>query len=58
MNLDNILRTMNEYISDIFNMYGGQSQEYTTTLRQVRDNLSDKVLSQVSKQGKRQCQKY
>ena len=51
MSIDNILRTMNEYISDIFNMYGGQSQEYTTALRQVRENLSDEVLSQVSKQG-------
>ena len=44
--LDNILRTMNEYIADIFNMYGGQSQEYTTALRQVRENISDEVLQQ------------
>ena len=49
--LDNILRTMNEYIADIFNMYGGQSQEYTTALRQVRENISDEVLQQVTRQG-------
>ena len=48
--LDNILRTMNEYIADIFNMYGGQSQEYTTALRQVRENISDEVLQQVTRQ--------
>ena len=49
--LDNILRTMNEYIADIFNMYGGKSQEYTTALRQVRENIPENVLNSVTRQG-------
>lgn len=51
MNLDNILRTMNEYLNDIFNTFGGQSNEYSTAVRQVRENLNDEVLQQVTRQG-------
>lgn len=51
MNLDNILRTMNEYMSDIFNTFGGQSNEYATAVRQVRENIDDNVLQQVTRQG-------
>lgn len=51
MNLDNILRTMNEYLSDMFNMFGGESMEYSTAVRQVRENISDDVLSQVARTG-------
>lgn len=51
MNLDNILRTMNEYLSDMFNMFGGESMEYSTAVRQVRENISDDVLSQVARSG-------
>ncbi len=51
MNLDNILRTMNEYLSDMFNMFGGESMEYSTAVRQVRENISDDVLSQVVRTG-------
>lgn len=51
MNLDNILRTMNEYLNDMFNLFGGQSMEYSTAVRQVRENLPDDVLSQVARKG-------
>lgn len=42
---------MNEYLSDMFSMFGGQSQEYTTALRQVRENINENVLQHVSRQG-------
>lgn len=51
MNLDNILRTMNEYLSDMFNLFGGESMEYSTAVRQVRENLSDDVITQVARTG-------
>ncbi len=51
MILDNILRTMNEYIKDMFDTFGGQSDEYMKTLRQVRENLPDSVLQQTTRQG-------
>lgn len=51
MNLDNILRTMNEYLSDMFNLFGGESMEYSAAVKQVRDNLSDDVISQVARKG-------
>lgn len=51
MNLDNILRTMNEYIKDMYDIFGGQSIEYSTAVRQVREHLSDEVLQQVARQG-------
>ena len=51
MNLDNILRTMNEYLKDIFDAFGCQSMEYSTAVRQVRENISDDVLSQVARTG-------
>lgn len=51
MNLDNILRTMNEYLNDIFNTFGGASMEYSTAIKQVRDSLTDEVLQQVTRQG-------
>lgn len=51
MILDNILRTMNEYIKDMFDTFGGQSDEYMRTLRQVRENIPDSVLQQTTRQG-------
>lgn len=51
MILDNILRTMNEYIKDMFDTFGGQSDEYMRTLRQVRENLPESVLQQTTRQG-------
>lgn len=51
MNLDNILRTMNEYINDIFNTFGGQSVEYSTAVKQVRENIPKAVLEKVTTKG-------
>lgn len=51
MNLDNILRTMNEYINDIFSAFGGQSVEYSTALKQVRENIPKAVLDRVTTKG-------
>ena len=42
---------MNEYLKDIFDAFGGQSMEYSTAVRQVRENISDDVLSQVARTG-------
>lgn len=51
MILDNILRTMNEYIKDIFDTFGGQSDEYMRAMRQVKENLPDQVLNKTVRQG-------
>ena len=51
MILDNILRTINEYLKDMFNTFGGQSQEYMTAMRQVRENIPKNVLKQTVRQG-------
>jgi hypothetical protein len=42
---------MNEYIKDMFDTFGGQSDEYMRTLRQVRENIPDSVLQQTTRQG-------
>jgi hypothetical protein len=42
---------MNEYIKDIFDTFGGQSDEYMRTLRQVRENIPDSVLQQTTRYG-------
>lgn len=51
MILDNILRTMNEYIKDIFDTFGGQSDEYMRAMRQVKENLPDEVLNKTVRTG-------
>lgn len=51
MNIDNILRTMNEYINDIFSTFGGQSVEYSAAVKQVRDNIPQNVLEKVTRTG-------
>ena len=51
MILDNILRTMNEYIKDIFDTFGGRSDEYMRAVRQVKETIPDNVLEQTVKQG-------
>lgn len=49
--LDNTLRTMNEYLKDMFDTFGGASQEYSTALQQVKAALPDNVLNQTTRQG-------
>ena len=51
MILDNLLRTMNEYMLDIFNTFGGQSDEYMRAMRQVRENIPEEALQKTARQG-------
>lgn len=49
--LDNVLRTMNEYLKDMFDIFGGSSTEYSRALQQVKAALPDNVLNQVTRSG-------
>jgi len=49
--IDNILRTLNKYMSDIFDTFGGQSKEYMKALKQVKESLPEPVLEDVARQG-------
>lgn len=51
MNLDNILRTINQYIEDIFETFGGQSKEYMRAMKQVKEALPERVLNDTVRQG-------
>ena len=49
--VDNLLRTVNEYMSDMFNTFGGQSTEYMNALQQYRDLLPEAALDLYARQG-------
>lgn len=49
--LDNLLRTINEYMKDMFDTFGGQSQEYMTALGQVKSAIPRDTLSNIARQG-------
>lgn len=51
MNIDNLLRTLNQYMDDIFETFGGQSKEYMKALMQVKEALPESVLDDVVRQG-------
>lgn len=51
MILDNILRSINQYLKDIFNTFGGESKEYMNALKSVKENLPDEVLQRTARQG-------
>ena len=51
MILDNLLRTINAYMSEMFTTFGGASQEYMTALRQIRENLPDALIHKAIRQG-------
>lgn len=51
MILDNILRTLNQYMTDIFETFGGASKEYMTALKQVKENIPESVLEDTVRQG-------
>lgn len=51
MNIDNLLRTLNQYMDDIFETFGGQSKEYMNALKQVKEALPESVLDDVVRQG-------
>ena len=49
--VDNLLRTVNEYMTDMFNTFGGQSTEYMAALQQYRDILPEAALDLYARQG-------
>lgn len=49
--VDNLLRTVNEYMTDMFDTFGGQSTEYMTALQQYRDLLPEAALDLYARQG-------
>lgn len=51
MNLDNLLRSLNKYLVDIFDTFGGQSKEYMNAMKQVKEALPEKVLQDTARQG-------
>lgn len=51
MILDNILRSLNQYMKDIFTTFGGESKEYMQALKDVRENLPDEVLEKTARKG-------
>lgn len=51
MILDNILRSLNQYMKDIFNVFGGESKEYMKALKDVKENLPQEVLERTARQG-------
>lgn len=51
MILDNILRSLNQYMKDMFTTFGGESKEYMTALKDVKENLPEEVLQQTARKG-------
>lgn len=51
MNIKSTISAINKHLSDVFNMFGGQSEEYMNALSQVRKNLPDSVLQETHTQG-------
>lgn len=49
--VDNLLRTVNEYMTDMFDTFGGQSTEYMNALQQYRDILPEAALDLYARQG-------
>lgn len=49
--VDNLLRTVNEYMTDMFDTFGGQSTEYMAALQQYRDLLPGAALDLYARQG-------
>lgn len=51
MILDNILRAMNQYLKDVFTVFGGESKEYMSALKGMKENLPAEVLEQTARKG-------
>lgn len=51
MNIDSAIRMINKHLKDIFDMFGGQSEEYMRALNQTRRNISQEVLNQTARSG-------
>ena len=51
MSIISTIRAINKHMEDLFNWFGGQSEEYMNAMRQVRENLPDNVLQNTQAQG-------
>ena len=51
MNIDSALRMINKHLKEVFEMFGGQSEEYMTALSQVRQNIPQEALNQTARSG-------
>jgi cell division septum initiation protein DivIVA len=51
MNIDSALRMINKHLKEVFDMFGGQSEEYMNALSQVRENIPQEVLNQTARSG-------
>lgn len=51
MNIDSALRMINKHLKDVFDMFGGQSEEYMNALNQARQNIPQEVLNQTARSG-------
>lgn len=51
MNIDNILRSLNKYLNDIYDTFGGKSKEYMRAMKQVKEALPEPVLEDTARQG-------
>lgn len=51
MILDSLLRSMNQYMKDMFTTFGGDSKEYMQALKDVRENLPAEVLEKTARKG-------
>lgn len=51
MKIKSVISAINKHLTDVFNLFGGRSEEYMNALKQVRDNLPDNVLQQTQTQG-------
>lgn len=50
-NIDNLVRTVNEYIKDIYNIFGAKSKEYSRAFQQVQRTIPKAVLESSKTRG-------
>lgn len=51
MNIDSALRMINKHLKEVFDTFGGQSEEYMNAVNQVRTNIPQEVLNQTARSG-------
>ena len=51
MNIDSALNQINKHLRDVFDMFGGQSEEYMNALTQARETIPEEVLQQTARKG-------
>ena len=50
-NISSTIKAINKQIKEVFDLFGGQSEEYMNALKQVREEIPDEVLQQTQRQG-------